>query len=117
MLLSEYQGLAAASPFGQDAVLRNWVDSSRMQRMTAQKSSHSEITAQKWTVFGNRVLAVLRACWIEATPRWKHGRNDPLIHVDNADKKPFEHTVSIVMRHPLDKEGESRYTAISSRVT
>jgi len=84
--------------------------------MTAQKSSHSEITAHKWTVFGNRVLAVLRACRIEPTPRRKHRGNDALIDPNNTDKKPFEHTVSIVMRHPLDKEGESCYTAISSRM-
>jgi|GEM_PF-6474052 len=84
--------------------------------MTAQESSHSEIASPKWAVFGNRVLAVLRARRIEATPRRKHGRNDPLIHVDNADKKPSEHTVSIVILHALDKEAESCYTAISSQV-
>ncbi len=84
--------------------------------MTAQESPHSEITAPKWTVFGNRVLAVLRARRIEPTPRRKHGRNDPLIHVDNADKKPFEHTLSVAVRHPLDKGEHTCYTAISSLV-
>ena len=83
--------------------------------MTAQKSSHSEIATQKWTVFGNRILAVLRARRIEPTPRRKHRGNDPLIDPDNTDKKPFEHTMSIVTHHPLDKEGESCYTAISSQ--
>lgn len=85
--------------------------------MTAQKSPHSEIATQKWTVFGNRVLAVLRARWIESTPRRKHGRDDPLIDPDNTDKNPLQHTASIATHCRLDKEEESRYTAISSRMS